>query len=162
MSRGFVKEGDQESTPMVPPRAFLPAGVINYVTEEGMAQLLDERQALLDERDSIKTDEQENDARVTRNFINTKLELLEQRIKTAKVTSNKSNGEIAFGSRVTLKINGNEMTIRITGVDEANATKGNIPFTSPMAKALFGHHVGEFFDIELPAGIRTVKVIDIQ
>lgn len=162
MSRGFVKEGDQEEVPMVPPRAFLPAGVVNYVTEEGMAQLLQERQDLLNERDSIQASEQETDARVTRNFINAKLELLEHRIKIAKVTANKANGEIAFGSKVTLRINGNETTIRITGVDEANATKGNIPFTSPMAKALFGHHVGDFFDIELPAGMRTVKVVDIQ
>lgn len=162
MSRGFVKEGDQEEVPMVPPRAFLPAGVVNYVTEEGMAQLLQERQDLLNERDSIQASEQETDARVTRNFINAKLELLEHRIKIAKVTANRANGEIAFGSKVTLRINGNETTIRITGVDEANATKGNIPFTSPMAKALFGHHVGDFFDIELPAGMRTVKVVDIQ
>jgi len=162
MSRGFVKEGDQEEVPMVPPRAFLPAGVVNYVTEEGMAQLLQERQDLLNERDSIQANEQETDARVTRNFINAKLELLEHRIKIAKVTANRANGEIAFGSKVTLRINGNETTIRITGVDEANATKGNIPFTSPMAKALFGHHVGDFFDIELPAGMRTVKVVDIQ
>ena len=27
MSRGFIKEGDQEEIPMVPPRAYLPEGV---------------------------------------------------------------------------------------------------------------------------------------
>jgi transcription elongation factor GreB len=32
MSRGFVKEDDQEETPIVPPRADLPEGVVNYVT----------------------------------------------------------------------------------------------------------------------------------
>jgi transcription elongation factor GreB len=35
MSRGFVKESDQEELPIVPPRADLPAGLVNYVTEFG-------------------------------------------------------------------------------------------------------------------------------
>jgi len=39
MSRGFVKEEDQEEPPFVPPRASLPAGVENYVTEEGYKAL---------------------------------------------------------------------------------------------------------------------------
>lgn len=32
MSRGFVKEDDQEEIPMVPQRAYLPEGVTNFVT----------------------------------------------------------------------------------------------------------------------------------
>jgi transcription elongation factor GreB len=42
MSRGFVKEDDQEETPIVPPRADLPEGVVNYVTQGGMGELLNE------------------------------------------------------------------------------------------------------------------------
>ena len=49
MSRGFVKEDDQEEVPMVPPRAHLPLGVTNYVTRAGMDELLAEQQALMDE-----------------------------------------------------------------------------------------------------------------
>jgi transcription elongation factor GreB len=36
MSRGFVKDGDQEEAPIVPPRAFLAEGETNYVTQVGM------------------------------------------------------------------------------------------------------------------------------
>ena len=36
MSRGFVKEDDQEEIPIVPPRADLPDGVTNYVTQVGL------------------------------------------------------------------------------------------------------------------------------
>jgi transcription elongation factor GreB len=43
MSRGFVKEDDQEETPIVP-RADLPEGVVNYVTQGGMDELLNEKQ----------------------------------------------------------------------------------------------------------------------
>jgi transcription elongation factor GreB len=49
MSRGFVKEDDQEDVPMVPPRAHLPAGIPNYVTQAGMDELLAERLILTDE-----------------------------------------------------------------------------------------------------------------
>jgi len=162
MSRGFVKEGDQEETPMVPPRAFLPAGVVNYVTPTGMELLMQERQQILDERDAIDTGGQEADARVMRNFLNAKLELLENRIKIAKVMEPKKRDEIAFGSRVSVRMNGEEMQLQITGVDEANAAQGKIPFTSPMAKGLFGHHVGDVFDISIPTGIKTIKVLKIE
>lgn len=162
MSRGFVKEGDQEETPMVPPRAFLPPGVVNYVTPTGMELLMQERQSILDERDAIDTGGQETDARVMRNFLNAKLELLENRIKIAKVTEHKNNGEVAFGSIVQLRMNGNEMQLQITGVDEANAAQGKIPFTSPMAKGLFGHRVGDVFDITIPTGVKTVRILDIR
>lgn len=162
MSRGFVKEGDQEEVPMVPPRAFLPTGVVNYVTPVGMELLMQEREGLLQERDSIQLGGQESDARVMRNFINAKLELLEQRIQTAKVLQPVANGEIAFGSNILLSMNGNEMNLQITGVDEAATTKGKIPFTSPMAKALFGHQKGDFLDVQLPVGMRTIKIINVD
>ena len=148
---------------MVPPRAFLPAGVVNYVTPKGMELLMQERQSLLDERDAIATGGQETDARVQRNFINAKLELLENRIKIAKVMQpTGKKDEIAFGSIVTIRMKGEEMTLQITGVDEANAAKGKIPFTAPMAKSLFGHHIGDVFDLKLPSGLQTVKVLKVE
>lgn len=53
MSRGFVKEDDQEDIPLVPPRADLPAGVENFVTEKGLEYLLEEREQLLKEQESL-------------------------------------------------------------------------------------------------------------
>ena len=47
MSRGFVKGDDQEEVPMVPQRAYLPDGVPNFVTRNGMEQLLAEKEALI-------------------------------------------------------------------------------------------------------------------
>jgi transcription elongation factor GreB len=43
MSRAFVNEDTQEELPVVPERAPLPAGSVNYVTPTGMEQLLAER-----------------------------------------------------------------------------------------------------------------------
>ena len=40
MSRGFVKEGDQEEVSMVLPRAFLPKNVPNYVNGNFVSTML--------------------------------------------------------------------------------------------------------------------------
>ena len=65
MSRGFVKEGDQEDVPLVTPRAYLPAGVENFVTPEGLQALKDEREELLAERKKYEGVDN-NDARVNK------------------------------------------------------------------------------------------------
>jgi len=54
MSRGFVKEDDQEEIPIVPPRADLPEGVTNYVTQVGMNELLTEKQMMDNEIEASK------------------------------------------------------------------------------------------------------------
>ncbi len=54
MSRGFVKEDDQEETPLVPPRAEVPNQVTNYITQNGMDELLAEKQALINEKSAIE------------------------------------------------------------------------------------------------------------
>jgi transcription elongation factor GreB len=77
MSRGFVKEDDQEDVPMVPPRAHLPAGVTNYVTRAGMDELLAEQQALMEEIKKLDI-ASENERRIAVNNISAKLKLLEQ------------------------------------------------------------------------------------
>lgn len=46
MSRGFVKEEDQEETPFIPARAVLPVGEINYTTPVGYKELIEERKKL--------------------------------------------------------------------------------------------------------------------
>ena len=54
MSRGFVKEGDQEETPIVTPRAVLPDGTPNYVTPTGLELLKQERETLVSEQEANK------------------------------------------------------------------------------------------------------------
>ena len=77
MSRGFIKEGDQEAVPMVPLRAFLPEGVTNYVTKEGLAALNEELKSL--EAELAKT----GDNYIMSNYIEAKMKLLISRISSA-------------------------------------------------------------------------------
>lgn len=146
MSRGFVKEGDQEEVPIVPPRAFLPEGETNYVTQVGMTELLAEKEKLVLEKENLNI-EDEDDKRVAANFINAKLFLLDNRIDTAIIVNleEQPQNEVRFGASVTLKIGENNRikTFQIVGVDEADVSKGKISFISPLAKVLTNKIVGD-------------------
>ena len=127
MSRGFVREGDQEEVPMIPQRAYLPKGVANFVTPEGMDQLLKEKEELIKERENLDITN-ENEKRIARNVLNAKLQLLNERITEARVVkiTGQQADEITFGARVTLRDNmsGSIQKFRIVGVDEADIIKG--------------------------------------
>ena len=84
MSRGFVKEDDQEEIPIVAPRADLPDGVTNYVTQAGMNELLAEKQMLINEKGRLDGS-REDEKRIALNHINAKLQQLDHRIATARV-----------------------------------------------------------------------------
>jgi transcription elongation factor GreB len=146
MSRGFVKEDDQEEIPIVPQRAYLPEGVINFVTRAGMDQLLAEKEMLIQEKDNLNSTS-ENEKRIALNFINAKLQLLNNRIAEARVVDMKEQpqSEIRFGATVTLKteVSGKIQTFQIVGVDEADIARGKISFLSPLAKALINKKVGD-------------------
>ena len=153
MSRGFVKEGDQEEVPMILPRAFLPSGVTNYVTPEGLRLLHDEMESLKEEWTAAGSNY------VTKNYLDAKMRLLAERINTAVlVDTTKANPDVvSFGMYVRY----NDKTIRIVGVDEADASKGLVSFISPIAKALIGKKKGDKFEIKVPRGTETVEIQEV-
>ena len=152
MSRGFVKEGDQEEVPMVLPRAFLPKNVPNYVTEEGLKLLQEEMLALKQERASAGSNY------VHKNYIDAKINLLSERLNSAvllDVKNRKGDADVvSFGSYVKF----NDKVVRIVGVDEADASKGLISFVSPIAKALIGKKKGDRVEVKLPKGVEVIEI----
>ncbi len=164
MSRGFVKEDDQEEVPLVPPRAYLPDGVTNFVTQAGMDQLLSEKQLLINEKEELNTS-LENDKRIGVNYINAKLRLLENRIAQAKVVNLKGQpqNEIRFGAIVTLKTeeSGNSQTLQIVGVDEADISQGRISFISPIARLLINKITGDKVYMKQAGKDIVFKVVSI-
>jgi transcription elongation factor GreB len=164
MSRGFVKEGDQEEIPILTPRAYLPDGVTNYVTQVGMDELLNEKQQLINELENLDITN-ENERRIASNHIKAKLQLLNDRILTAKIIDldKQSPNEVWFGATVTLKID-NETKLQkyqIVGVDEADVSKGKISFISPIAKILISKEVGEKAILKLANGVKVFEIIEI-
>jgi transcription elongation factor GreB len=146
MSRGFVKEDDQEEVPIVPQRAYLPEGVINFVTPFGLSQLLTEKQMLEDEKNNLNN-ASENEKRIELNYINAKLQLLNNRIAAAKTVNlnEQPQNEIRFGATITLKTeaSGNIQAFQIVGVDEADISKGKVSFISPIARVLINKKTGD-------------------
>ena len=165
MSRGFVKEDDQEEVPIVPQRAYLPEGVTNFVTPFGMNQLLAEKQMLVNERNNLNN-ANENEKRITLNYINAKLQLLNNRIVEAKIVNLKEQpqNEIRFGAMITLKIEAskNIQTFQIVGVDEADISKGKVSFISPIAKVLINKKIGDKVILKQAKKDIVFEIIDIS
>ena len=164
MSRGFVKEGDQEEIPLIPQRAYLPPGLTNFVTQVGMNQLLEEKQNLIYEKENIIVTN-ENDKRISLNFINAKLQLLNDRIASAKIVNLKEQpqNEIRFGALITLMNKGSKkvQSFQIVGVDEADISKGKISFISPLAKALINRKIGDSVIIKQNKGDISFEILEI-
>ena len=121
-------------------RAFLPEGVPNYVTKEGLEALKEELKNLEEER--VKA----GDNYIMVNYIDAMMKLLIDRINSAvEVDLSKSNKDtVSFGAWV--RYNGR--VVRIVGVDEADVNKGLVSFVSPIAKALMGKKAGDVIEVK--------------
>ena len=165
MSRGFVKEGDQEETPIIKPRVHLPPGVINYVTPNGFEKLKTEQNSLKDEINKLEEQSFEKN-RVEINYRTAMLQLLEERINSAKIVdlTQHSQDIIHFGSIVTLFKEAEDCLChyQIVGVDEANISLNKISFLSPIAKVLLNKKVGDKVTLKTPKGQRIMRIESID
>ena len=99
------------------------------------------------------------------NHINAKLQLLDNRIATARTVelNEQTPGEIRFGAVVRLKIEASKkiQTFQIVGVDEADFSKGKISFISPLAKALINKKVGDKVVLKRGQENLVFEILDI-
>ena len=74
-----------------------------------------------------------------------------------------STDEVQLLNRVTIKnvSNGAKMTYTIVTETEANLREGKISITTPIAKGLLGHKVGDVVDVQAPAGTMKFEILDI-
>ena len=165
MSRAFVNEDDQRETPFVAPRADLPSGVPNYVTPAGLEALSKEKEDLLKELKQLVAGNERDKENII-NIVNTKLQMLENRITSAQIVdrSDDSSDKVRFGSVVSLQIGGQNKTqqFQIVGVDEANLKEGKIAFTSPLAKLLMNQQSGSSVILKLAHGERVFKIMAVE
>jgi transcription elongation GreA/GreB family factor len=82
----------------------------------------------------------------------------EIRKASAEVITASPDGTVGFGSTVTIERKGRQQTFRIVGVDEADASKGQISFRSPMAQAILGARPGDIIEATEPLG--EIEVIN--
>lgn len=90
---------------------------------------------------------------------------LEAMLKDVSVVdeSELDNKKIRIGSRVSIKdIEMDEiLEYQIVGSTEANPVDGKISDESPFGKALLGSSPGQIVDVEAPAGIIKIEILNI-
>ncbi|GMN12547.1 transcription elongation factor GreA [Altererythrobacter sp. MTPC7] len=90
---------------------------------------------------------------------------LEDKITRAQIIdpTTLSGNKIVFGATVTL-LDEDDKPIRyqIVGQTEADANKGRISYSSPIARALIGKEVGEEVEVTVPSGDKFYLVDKIE
>ena len=170
--------GDDEDGEDGPPG--LPPGTPFYMTPAGAAALREELRALWeDERPKVVEivswaaslgDRSENadyqygkrrlrqiDGRVR--FLRRRLD----RVQVVDPAAQAKRDQVFFGATVTYARMSDdaEVTIRIVGVDEADADRGDVSWVAPVARALLGARVGDLRRVRTPAGVEEVEVVEI-
>jgi transcription elongation GreA/GreB family factor len=138
MSRAFVKEQDVDYLEM-PERPVSEHP--NDVTETGLAQIED-AVAKASEAYAIA---QASADRAALAAAGRELRYWTARRASAHVVPALADtSEVRFGASVTIRRDdGRQQTFRIVGEDEADPAKGSISHVSPLARSMFGKHVGD-------------------
>ena len=169
MSRGFTKEDDAQTPPLIPPRAALPPGTPNYVTPTGLAALRQELTTLEATRATAEADRRNDTDRSHRlSLLNGQLALLLERLASARVVepTGQPATEVRFGATVTLEtVGGGKIgqlrTLTLVGVDEADVAQGKISFVAPIARALLGAKKGAAVTLRLGPKEEVVRVVAV-
>lgn len=122
-------------------------------------------------------------AREEQSFLEGRVQLLEQRLRRAVITADgpapggDGGGEgdgggadgrpatargAGLGSRVTVELNGDEMTWTLVGTTEADAAAGRISTASPVGAALLGATPGADVTVRTPRGDVRYRVISVE
>ena len=180
MSKAFTRETDADpddgEDPSLPP---LPAGARNYITPQGYASLRAELFTLMDdERPKIveivhwaasNGDRSENGdylyGKKRLREIDRRIRFLTKRLEIAEVTDpsvHHGNEQVFFGATVGyLEESGDERTVTIRGIDEADSLKGEVSWVSPIARTLLKSNVGDVLKLVTPQGVREIEVLSV-
>ncbi len=182
MSKAFTKETETEAVEPDTPDP-LPKGLKNYVTPNGLRLLRDELDCLRRvERPKVvevvawaagNGDRSENGdyiyGKKRLREIDCRLRFLIKRIESAEVvdpTRQKNHNRVFFGATVTYVgadggLDDEESTLRIVGIDEASAERGEVSWVSPIARALMKAEEGGVVALRTPNGAKRIEVVKI-
>ena len=155
MSSAFQRELDREDAiPDLPDRPVSTAR--NLVTPEGLIQIENEVERWAEELK--KAQAAEDKAHVA--SAGRELRYWTARRSNAELVEPiADHSEVRFGHRVTLACEGGKRrTFRIVGEDQADPTKGMVPYVAPIATALLGKSVGD--TVEVMHGEAEIVAID--
>ena len=178
MSKAFTRESDAEEDEVgLPP---LPAGGKNYITPKGYAALRAELFDLIDnERPKVvdivhwaasNGDRSENGdyiyGKKRLREIDRRIRFLTKRLEIAEVTAPSAHfgkDQVFFGATVTyVEEAGDERTVTILGIDEADSLKGEVTWISPIARALLKAREGDVVKLVTPVGVQEIEVLSVH
>ena len=182
MNKAFTREPDgsddeDDGASALPP---LPAGARNYITPGGYAKLRAELLTLLDvERPKVveavswaakNGDRSENGdylyGKKRLREIDRRIRFLTKRLDIAEVadpSAHRGSDQIFFGATVTYAdASGEERTVTIKGIDEADNLAGEVSWVSPIARALLKAREGDAVTLVTPKGPQTIEVIEVR
>ena len=183
MNKAFTRESDGEQdddddgASALPP---LPPGARNYITPAGYARLRAELIGLLDvERPKVvetvswaakNGDRSENGdylyGKKRLREIDRRIRFLTKRLDIAEVADpalHHGRDQVFFGATVTYADEaGDERTVTIKGIDEADNLAGEVSWVSPVARALLKARVGDEVTLVTPLGPQRIEVMDVR
>ena len=95
-------------------------------------------------------------------FLDGRIEELEEVIKTAVVAPAVKTGDVGVGTKVTVKVGGSKVIFNIVGDWEADPVNKKISHESPLGKALVGKKAGDQIEVEAPAGKIQYEILAIE
>ena len=182
MSKAFTREseaGDDEDEGAAALPA-LPAGARNYITPAGYRRLREELMNLLDaERPKVveivswaakNGDRSENGdylyGKKRLREIDRRIRFLMRRLDIAEVADPSvhfGRDQVFFGATVTYaNARGEERTVTIKGIDEADSLAGEVSWVSPVARALLKAREGDEVKIVTPGGPERLDILEVR
>ncbi|MCQ2141795.1 MAG: transcription elongation factor GreA [Bacteroidales bacterium] len=151
----------------------------HYMTAEGLEKLKKELSEALAQRPVIaqalaeareKGDLSENAeydaARDAQGLLEARIVNLKNLVANAKVINESAINTDSVQLLTTVKVENislkREMVFTIVGETEADFAHGKLAATTPIAKALIGHKVGETVEAQVPSGVMKFKILDIS
>ena len=105
-------------------------------------------------------------ARERQGMLEAKIAELKSLIAGARIIdeSKVNTDEVQLLNKVTIKnvANNAKMTYTIVTETESNLREGKISITTPIAKGLVGHKVGDVVEIQAPAGTMKFEILEIS
>ena len=179
MSKAFTRESDTDGDDDELPVAPVPTGK-NYITRGGYERLRTELFALIDEErpkivDIVHWAASNGDRSENGDYlygkkrlreIDRRIRFLTRRLEIAEVVDpslHHGGDQVFFGATVSYADDaGQETTVTIRGVDEADSAQGQISWISPVSRALLKARVGDVVRLVVPGGVQELEVLAVQ
>ena len=183
MSKAFTREtdGDDDDADAAGAAApALPSGAKNYITPQGYLRLRAELLGLIDvERPKMvevvhwaasNGDRSENGdyhyGKKRLREIDRRIRFLTRRLDIAEVADpsvHQGSDQVFFGASVTyVNARGEQRTIRIMGIDEADSLAGEVSWIAPIARALLKAREGDEIKLQTPGGSELIEVLAVS